>query len=202
MKSRLFLVLSVTFFVTLKGVAGFTVNTPANVAACEPAQLSWSGGTGPYDCFLLLLIRGTSVSSITSGANPNGPPLVTFPEAYSSPITWTVTFPANTQLDFSCRDSTGALGQSAPFTVQAGGASGSSAAAGTTAASPAAGSSAAATSGTTPSATNGNKITTSASASTPTTSAKSSSGNAAAIASDISYGVAGVLGAVVAAVLA
>ncbi|KAH9973460.1 hypothetical protein BGW80DRAFT_1252047 [Lactifluus volemus] len=187
MKSRLFLVLSVTFFVTLEGVTGFTVNTPANVAACEPAQLSWSGGTG---------------------ANPNGPPLVTFPEAYSSPITWTVTFPANTQLDFSCRDSTGALGQSAPFTVQAGvstaclGASGSSAAAGTTAASPAAGSSAAATSGTTPSATNGNKSTTSASASTPTTSAKSSSGNAAAIASDISYGVAGVLGAVVAAVLA
>jgi len=199
MKSTLFSVLSVTFFVTLKGVAAeFTANTPANVAECEPVQLSWVGGTGPFDC------------SLTSGTNPNGPALVTFQPTNASPITYTVAFAANTQLDFVCRDSTGLLAQTAPFTVLAGvstacltaGPSGSSAAAGTTAASPAAGSSAAATSGTTPAATNGNKLTTSASASTATTSAKSSSSNAASVAGEISYGVAGVIGAVVAAVLA
>ncbi|KAH9954791.1 hypothetical protein BGW80DRAFT_1398854, partial [Lactifluus volemus] len=195
MKSILFSVLSVTFFVTLKGVAGqnpgFIVNTPVNVAECEPVQLTWVGGKG----------------LLTSGTNPNGPALVTFPPTDAPPITYTVAFPANTLLDFVCRDSTGLLGQSAPFPVLAGvstacvGASGSSVAAGTPAGSPATGSSAAATSGTTPVATNGNKLTTSASASTPTTSAKSSS-NAASVAGEISYGVAGVIGAVVAAVLA
>jgi len=131
MKSTLFSVLSVTFFVTLKGVAAeFTANTPANVAECEPVQLSWVGGTGPFDC------------SLTSGTNPNGPALVTFQPTNASPITYTVAFAANTQLDFVCRDSTGLLAQTAPFTVLAGvstacltaGPSGSSAAAGTTAA--------------------------------------------------------------------
>ncbi|KAH9972860.1 hypothetical protein BGW80DRAFT_1312988 [Lactifluus volemus] len=190
MKSILFSVLSVTFFVTLKGVAGvLTADTPANVAECEPVQLTFEGGT----------------RFLTSGANPNGPALVTFAQTDHSPILYTVAFPP---LDFVVRDSAGAIGQSAPLlfwlvvlSTACVGASGSSVAAGTTAASPAAGSSAAATSGTTPAATNGNKLTTSASASTSTTSAKSSS-NAASVAGEISYGVAGVIGAVVAAVLA
>jgi len=192
MKSYIFSIISTALLVV--GVsAQLTVNTPVNVISCAPLQISFTGGTPPY------------IISILPGATPDGTALATFTNVTGSPFTWTaVNYAAQPSLGITLRDGTGASAQSAAFTVQTGGstsclngtASGSNApgAATTAASSPTTG--AAATTGTTPAA---GATTGSSGSSTAKASSPSSSGNAAIVAG-IPYGVAGVLGAVVAAV--
>ncbi|KAH9960557.1 hypothetical protein BGW80DRAFT_1564266 [Lactifluus volemus] len=71
--------------------------------------------------FLLLLIRGTSISSLIPGddSESSAPAIKTFPETNASPIIWTADVPAHTLLVFQCHDSNGGADQSAPFIVQA-----------------------------------------------------------------------------------
>ncbi|KAF8501645.1 hypothetical protein F5888DRAFT_1793109 [Russula emetica] len=191
MKSYIFSIISTALLVV--GVsAQLTVNTPVNVISCAPLQISFTGGTRSFPFIL-------------PGATPDGTALATFTNVTGSPFTWTaVNYAAQTSLGITLRDGTGASAQSAAFTVQTGGstsclngtASGSNApgAATTAASSPTTG--AAATTGTTPAA---GATTGSSGSSTAKASSPSSSGNAAIVAG-IPYGVAGVLGAVVAAV--
>jgi len=189
MKSYVFTIISTALFVA--GVsAQLTINTPTNVISCTPLQITFSGGSPPY------------IISVHPGATPNADALVTFPNVTGSPFTWTaVNYASGTSLDLTLRDNTGASAQSAPFSVQSGGstsclnstASGSSAPAATSNA-PAASSASA----TTP-ATSQTKAGDSGSTGTSKAATPSSSGNAAIVAG-IPYGMAGVLGAVVAAV--
>jgi len=191
MKSYIFSVISAALFVA--GVsAQLTINTPTNVISCTPLQISFSGGTPPY------------IISVHPGATPNDSPLATFSNITASPFTWTaVNYASGTSLDLTLRDNTGASAQTAAFSVQSGGstsclnstATGSSPpAASTGASSPSSG--AAATTGTTPASQSKSSA---SSSGTSTAKGASSSGNAAIVAG-IPYGLAGVLGAVVAAV--
>jgi len=206
MKSFCFSLLTAALFVA--GVsAQLTVNTPVNVVECTPLTITWTGGTGPY--FL----------SLHSGNDVNGAPLISFPSTTDTSLTWpAVNFTSGTSLDLSLRDSAGASSQSAVFTVQAGGDSsclnggsssaGSSAAGSSTSGSASASASTPATSptttpATTPAASGSTASTPRASGSTSSSASRASSTSStsnAAMATGVSYGVAGVLGAAVAAV--
>ncbi|KAH9178194.1 hypothetical protein EDB89DRAFT_1901770 [Lactarius sanguifluus] len=209
MKFALVSLASAILFIAGVSAQSLTVNTPLNVVVCQPLQISWSGGTAPY--FL----------SVHPGAAPNDPALADFGTQQGTSFIWTaVNFPAGTSLDITLRDSAGLTSQSAPFTVQTSSdtacltASSSSSSSGSASSTP--GSTTTAT-GSTPSVS-----TPTASATTPTTSAttrpsssstssssrasgtstSSSSTSNAAMPTGVSYGAAGVIGAVVAAVLA
>jgi hypothetical protein len=196
MRSYIFSILSAVLFVA--GVsAQLTVNTPTNVLSCTPLQITWTGGTAPYTL------------SVHDGSDPNGAALDTFSNLTGTSYTWSsVNFAANTNLDLTLRDNSGLISQSASFSVQSGGSTsclnGTSAVpttvVATTAASAAATPAAGAT-GTTPATTGQSKATpsgSSAASSTSKATSPSSSGNAA-MSTSVSYGAAGVLGAVVAA---
>jgi len=95
--------------VLAQGTPGFMINTPANAVTCQPLLITWSGGTPPY--FL----------SVLPGADPNGQALVDFGQQDGTSFTWTaVNQQANTQLGLTLRDSNGNTAQSAPFTVNGG----------------------------------------------------------------------------------
>ncbi|KAI0300931.1 hypothetical protein BC826DRAFT_991438 [Russula brevipes] len=189
-KFFLFSVLSATLFVV--GVSAQTINTPVSVLSCSPLQITFSGGT----------------RSVHDGATPSGPPLQTFSNITSSPFTWAkVTYAPNRSLGLNLIDSTGAIGQSAPFTVAGTDVSCLNGTA-TTAATPAA---------TTPAATTPAGTTTGGTTSSSTTSSRAATPNAAngtstrpsstttpngAMPISVPYGAAGVLGAVVAVVFA
>ncbi|KAF8486080.1 hypothetical protein DFH94DRAFT_688442 [Russula ochroleuca] len=214
MKSYLFSILSAVLFVV--GVsAQLTINTPS-VLFFPPVMCISSTRSSERMCFLARLFRLPGVVElpltlfIHDGNNPNGAALLTFANLTGGSYTWSsVTFIANTNLDLTLRDNSGLIAQSAPFVVQSGGSTsclnstavpstivattpGTGA---TTNAASSTGTTPAAT-GTTPGATGQTKATSSASGSS---SSPKSSGNAA-VSNDISYGMAGVLGAVVAAI--
>jgi len=188
MKSYVFSILSAALFV-VGASAQLTVNTPTNVISCTALQITFSGGTPPY------------IISVHPGATPNADALVTFPNVTGSPFTWTaVNYASGTSLDLTIRDSTGASAQSAPFSVQSGGstsclngtASGSNAPAASTGSPP--------TTATTPGTTSTTSSKAGATSSGSSTAKGASSSGNAAIIPGIPYGMAGVLGAVVAAV--
>ncbi|EIM91278.1 uncharacterized protein STEHIDRAFT_165624 [Stereum hirsutum FP-91666 SS1] len=88
--------------------AQFTVNTPSNVVECQPLQIVWTGGSG--DTYL----------SVLPGDDPTGTAVVDFGQQ-TSPYTWTaVNVTSGTSLGITVRDSTGALAQTAAFTVNSG----------------------------------------------------------------------------------
>lgn len=174
--------------------AQLTVNTPTNVVQCAPLQITWTGGTPPY------------LLSLHSGTDVNGTPLISFPSVTTTSLTWSaVNVSAGTQLDLSLRDSSGLNSQSAVFTVQPG--TDSSCLTGATNVTTPTGSAAPAASaatGTTPASSGASAATkpTSAASGSSASTAKSSSTSTsnAAMATGIQYGVAGFLGAAVAAV--
>ncbi|KZV66940.1 hypothetical protein PENSPDRAFT_688540 [Peniophora sp. CONT] len=90
-------------------VAQLTINTPSARGAttanqCEIYQITWTGGTGPFD---IRLLDGTqNIIEEIAGA------------AASSPIQWTINQPANQTFFFSIHDSTGAAAISSQFTIQ------------------------------------------------------------------------------------
>ncbi|KAK7690852.1 hypothetical protein QCA50_005954 [Cerrena zonata] len=77
------------------------IETPIGPVVCQPILLTWSGGTPPY--FL-----------------PSAQPLEQFTNLQGTTFSWTVNQPAGTSLGLTLRDSTGATGQSAPFTINSG----------------------------------------------------------------------------------
>ncbi|KAH9063843.1 hypothetical protein EDB87DRAFT_1600655 [Lactarius vividus] len=213
MKSALLSIASAALFVAGASAQSLTVNTPLNVVVCQPLQISWTGGTAPY--FL----------SVHPGAAPNDPALADFGTQQGTSFIWTaVNFPSGTSLDITLRDSSGLTSQSAPFTVQTGtdtaclNASSSSSSSGST--SPATSLTTTATGSTpsvsiptstatiptvttTPATTKPSSSSTSSSSKPSGTSTSSSSSSSnAAMPTGVSYGAAGVIGAVVAAVLA
>ncbi|KAH8994943.1 hypothetical protein EDB92DRAFT_1943639 [Lactarius akahatsu] len=173
-----------------------------------------------------LFFAGVSAQSLTvntpvhPGAAPDDPALADFGTQQGTSFTWTaVNFPAGTSLDITLRDSAGLISQTAPFTVQTStntaclNASASSSSGGSTSPTPASTTTATGstpsvstptTSATTPTASATTKPSSSPASSSSkasSTSTPSSSSNAA-MPTGVSYGAAGVIGAVVAAVLA
>jgi len=88
--------------------AQLTINTPSSAVECEPLLLMWAGGTPPY------------FVSVFPGNQAGAAALLNFPQTSATSLSWTVNQPAQTALDLTVRDSTGATAQSAPFTVTAG----------------------------------------------------------------------------------
>ncbi|WVQ98769.1 hypothetical protein IAU59_005900 [Kwoniella sp. CBS 9459] len=174
---------------TLVAVANaLTINTPASLIECQPASITWSGGSGsPY------------YISIIPGGEASAAALENLPNADSSPVTWTVDIAAGTNITVRITDASGAIAYSSPVVIQAGSStsclgtnSGSSSSASAASASGSATGSSAA-SGSASGASN------TASASSSASSAAASGGNSGALATVQGAGVAGVLGAVVAA---
>ncbi|KIK93614.1 hypothetical protein PAXRUDRAFT_26262 [Paxillus rubicundulus Ve08.2h10] len=98
----------VTLFVALfqSVSADFTIDTPTLVQ-CQGSQITWNGGTGPYD---LLIVPADDVcgDSIEDLGNQT-----------SSAMTWTVNIAAGTQVVLSLLDSTGDEAWSGAITVGA-----------------------------------------------------------------------------------
>ncbi|WWD04970.1 hypothetical protein V865_003041 [Kwoniella europaea PYCC6329] len=86
-----------------------TVNTPASLVQCQPAAISWTGGTGPY------------IISVIPGGQPSAAALETINDNESgNSLTWTVDIAANTEITIKLTDSTGAIQYSSPVTIQSG----------------------------------------------------------------------------------
>ncbi|KAH7884733.1 hypothetical protein F5I97DRAFT_1891566 [Phlebopus sp. FC_14] len=170
-------------------LAQFTINTPSNVVECEPTLLSWSGGTAPY--FL----------SILPGSSPSAAALENLGQQNGTSVTWTCNIQAGTSLGLTLRDSTGAVAQSAPFTVNPGSSTSclntTSLVPGPTAASTPAGSSA--STGATSAGATSKASSTGASSTGSSPSPSPSTG--AASSNVVQVGAAGVVGAAVAAIL-
>ncbi|KAF8273221.1 hypothetical protein EI94DRAFT_1795303 [Lactarius quietus] len=216
MKSPLLYITSAALFVArVSTQSTLTINTPAVATECEPLLITWSGGTGPY--FLVRIALSafhhfyihahTFFSLITDvlhpGASPSAAALITFGTVNGTSFTWSaVNEQANTSLDLAVSDSTGATSQSAPFTVQAGT---STSCLNTTATGTGASAVSTPNTGTTTTSSGSSPA---PSGTTPTTTKPSSSSTSsttstsnAATPNDVSYGVAGVLGAFIAALL-
>ncbi|KAI9439974.1 hypothetical protein H4582DRAFT_2075325 [Lactarius indigo] len=224
MKFALLSIASATLFVAGASAQTVTVNTPLNVVVCQPLQITWSGGTVHADVSTLTLALPFLFSqSIHPGAAPNDPALVDFGTQQGTSFLWSaVNFPVGTSLDITLRDSAGQISQSAAFTIQTGSdtaclnASSSSSSAsggstspassttptGTTPATSTPSSTATTPTVTTPATTKPSSSSTSSSSKASSSSTSSSSSSNAAVPTGISYGAAGVIGAVVAAVLA
>ncbi|KAH8104257.1 hypothetical protein DFH11DRAFT_163642 [Phellopilus nigrolimitatus] len=82
------------------------INTPTNVVQCEPALLTWQGGVSPY--FLVVL----------PGGELSATPLEDLGEKEGTSLSWLVNIAAGTSVGLKLSDSTGAVAQSAPFTIQ------------------------------------------------------------------------------------
>lgn len=174
---------AITLFVSC-ALAQFSINTPSNVVECEPTLLTWSGGTGPYTL------------SIVPGASPNGAAIENLGQQNTTSVTWVCNIAQGTSIGLALRDSTGAIAQSAPFTVNPG----SSSCLNSTSivAGPTGGSSSG--SGPQTTVTPSTTVSPSGSSST-TTSSTSKSSNGATMIDASAYGVVGALGAAVAALL-
>jgi len=164
-------------------LAQFTINTPANVVECQPTLITWSGGVAPY--FL----------SILPGGSPTAAALEDLGQMNTTSVTWTCNIQAGVSLGLTLRDSSGAVAQSAPFTVNPGSSTSclnvTSIVPGPTGATtPSAATSAGSAAGTTTKAT-----------STGTSSTTSATPSGAALSNGASLGAAGVLGAAVVALL-
>ncbi|PPQ75007.1 hypothetical protein CVT26_011549 [Gymnopilus dilepis] len=187
-----------------------TINTPTAPVVCEPLQLTWSGGTPPY---FLVKVR------LVPGGQANAAALIDFGQQTGNSLTWTVNLTVGTSVNLDLRDNTGALAQSAPFTIQngpstscltsGGSAGGSSTSAGST---PAGASTTGTTSaGTTtgantntapgPTSTPGTSSATTKASNTPSGSAPSTSPTNAAVSLKTAGGLATALGAALVALL-
>ncbi|KAG8878827.1 hypothetical protein FRB97_002195 [Tulasnella sp. 331] len=85
-----------------------TIQTPVNVAQCQPVLLNFSGGSPPY--IIEVVPQGQEAAT----------PLVTFPTTSANSLTWNVALAANTLISLTIRDATGAIQASGPITVSAG----------------------------------------------------------------------------------
>ncbi|KAE9400236.1 hypothetical protein BT96DRAFT_993242 [Gymnopus androsaceus JB14] len=178
------------------------VNTPANLIECEPASITWSGGTPPYlltyvVCYYCVFPAGNSATILQNLGNTN-----------STSFTWQVNVASGQSVGFAVLDNTGKTGQSAPVPIQAGSSTSCigqsvSGSAGTTGSSaPTSGSSGSTTtggsSGSTPTtgSSTGSSAASSGSATSSTTPSNAASSHSA------QFGAAGLIGAALVALLA
>ncbi|KAF8841764.1 hypothetical protein BDN67DRAFT_1002062 [Paxillus ammoniavirescens] len=85
-----------------------TINTPASVTECEPTQFTWSGGTPVY--YLSLVPAG----------QPSAPPFKQFPTQSGTSYTWNTDLGSGTSFTVSLKDSTGLTAYSDIVTIQPG----------------------------------------------------------------------------------
>ncbi|KAJ6625769.1 hypothetical protein B0H10DRAFT_2000572 [Mycena sp. CBHHK59/15] len=87
----------------LPSFSSIVVDAPESAVSCQPVELSWQGGTG-----------------IILDATPPNPALENLGSA-TTPFTWDVNLiPGNGNVILEVKDSTGAIAQSVPFTIQEG----------------------------------------------------------------------------------
>ncbi|GFZ45154.1 hypothetical protein JCM24511_02880 [Saitozyma sp. JCM 24511] len=87
----------------------FSINTPPSLVQCQPAAISWVGGTSPY---ILAAIPGGQVSAAaleTIDASETG-----------TSTSWTVNLATGSYITLKLTDATGNIAYSSPLTVQAG----------------------------------------------------------------------------------
>ncbi|KAG8792815.1 hypothetical protein FRC12_004758 [Ceratobasidium sp. 428] len=83
-----------------------SINTPAQLVQCQPAQITWTATNGP------------AFISIIPGGQPGAAALKDFGQQTGNSLTWNVDIPAGQSITFQCRDSRGQVAYSAPATVQ------------------------------------------------------------------------------------
>lgn len=98
----------VALAVAAAAVLGQQINTPATLTVCQPALLSWSGGSAPY--FL----------SVIPGGQASAAALKDFGSQSDTSETWNVDLPAGTSITLKLTDSTGNTVYSSPITIGAG----------------------------------------------------------------------------------
>jgi len=186
---------SVLALLTLAAVAlaqsagNITVATPAQLVTCEPALITFGGGTAPY------------YLSVLPGGQVGATALESFPTQSGNQYTWKVDIQAGTSITIQVRDSNGYINYSSPVTIQAGpdtSCVGSNSSGGTILNSSAVGGSAtAAASGSTAAAAGSASTTPSGSsaASSPSASAPKSAASGLKAAGYVVAGVAGLIGA-------
>ncbi|KII91076.1 hypothetical protein PLICRDRAFT_174401 [Plicaturopsis crispa FD-325 SS-3] len=94
--------------------ASLTINTPSSAVECQPTLLSWTGGTAPY--FLVLI----SHYHVDRGNSPSSAPLEDLGEQKGTSYTWKTDVASGTSVGLTLKDSTGAIAQTAAFTIQQG----------------------------------------------------------------------------------
>ncbi|KJA19469.1 hypothetical protein HYPSUDRAFT_887602 [Hypholoma sublateritium FD-334 SS-4] len=99
----------VAFVASTVSAQTFTINSLTNVVVCLPTLITWTGGTPPY--FLVILPAG----------QPSAAALVDLGEQQGNSVTWLTNLGVGVSAFLNLRDNTGALAQSASFTVLAGG---------------------------------------------------------------------------------
>ncbi|KAI9634958.1 uncharacterized protein MKK02DRAFT_28069 [Dioszegia hungarica] len=96
----------------LAGVAlaqTFSIATPPSIQQCQPAALSWTGGTGPYNLVAIPAgqVSAAALTTIASIVNGNS-------------FSWTVNLAQGTAITLKVTDSLGNIAYSSPLTVQTG----------------------------------------------------------------------------------
>ncbi|BGP58201.1 hypothetical protein JCM8202_004741 [Rhodotorula sphaerocarpa] len=89
-------------------VSAQTIATPNALYTCEPYQVNWSGGQGPY---YVRVLKGTSNSDVIE--------TLVAGQSQTS-YTWDVNVAAGTSVHLSVTDATGQTAASAPVTIQQG----------------------------------------------------------------------------------
>lgn len=88
--------------------AQLRIETPTNLVVCQPALLSWGGGTPPY------------FPAVIPGGQPSAASLKDFPETSGTSLTWNVDLAAGTEVSLRLTDSTGAVNYAERVTIRAG----------------------------------------------------------------------------------
>nr|XP_019013569.1 uncharacterized protein I206_01639 [Kwoniella pini CBS 10737]OCF52350.1 hypothetical protein I206_01639 [Kwoniella pini CBS 10737] len=90
-------------------VNALTINTPASLIECQPASITFSGGSAaPY---YLAILPGGEASAAA---------LENLPNAETSPVTWTVDIASGTNITIRITDGSGNIAYSSPVVIQAG----------------------------------------------------------------------------------
>ncbi|ORX36738.1 hypothetical protein BD324DRAFT_675232 [Kockovaella imperatae] len=89
-------------------MAQLLVNTISSLIVCQPALITWSGGTAPY--FL----------AVIPGGDPSGIALKNFPQQSGTQLTWDVDIAAGTSVTIKITDSSGAVNYNSQVTIQPG----------------------------------------------------------------------------------
>ncbi|BGP43613.1 hypothetical protein JCM10450v2_007787 [Rhodotorula kratochvilovae] len=85
-----------------------TINTPTQLFTCEPAAITWNGGTGPY---YVRVYEGGSTTALIETLQSS---------VSTNSYTWNVDVPAGQSVTLGLTDSTGATVYSAEVTVTEG----------------------------------------------------------------------------------
>ncbi|KAM5535957.1 hypothetical protein V8D89_010397 [Ganoderma adspersum] len=153
--------------------AQFQINTPASITQCVPTQFTWTGGSGEQS------YSPSRVMAIVPGGVPGAAALQQYSGLTGNSFSWSANITEGTSIGLQLTDSTGAIAQSAPVTIQSG--PSNSCLTGETSA--ASGASTTAAGSTTAAATTGASTTAPAASGTTTKAATSSSGTGAGSAS-------------------